>query len=160
MEPSIENQVIRIYLSIKKLYPFLFSTTLYIIQTFIQLPTWKPYWNMKKSNARKHIFWTWCFFNYFWSPNGSILLHGYTIRDCEKHRIFCRWSSALQSSLQKRIPIRTLRPCRLKTKPNHHPPFYSLLIKNWIFMLNKKKSASKNLWKILPILTLTVLFAS
>ena len=37
-------------------------------------------------------------------------------------------------------------------------PFYNSLIKNRIFMLNKKKSTSKSLWKILPILPLTVLF--
>ena len=37
-------------------------------------------------------------------------------------------------------------------------PFYNSLIKNRIFMLNKKKSTSKNLWKILPIEPLTVLF--
>ena len=37
-------------------------------------------------------------------------------------------------------------------------PFYNSLIKNRIFMLNKKKSTSKNLWKILPIVPLTVLF--
>ena len=37
-------------------------------------------------------------------------------------------------------------------------PFYNSLIKNRIFMLNKKKSTSKSLWKILPIVPLTVLF--
>ena len=37
-------------------------------------------------------------------------------------------------------------------------PFYNSLIKNRIFMLNKKKSTSKNLWKIHPIVPLTVLF--
>lgn len=37
-------------------------------------------------------------------------------------------------------------------------PFYNSLIKNRIFMLNKKKSTSKSLWKILPIVPLTILF--
>ncbi len=37
-------------------------------------------------------------------------------------------------------------------------PFYNSLIKSRIFMLNKKKSTSKNYWKLLPVIPLIVLF--
>lgn len=37
-------------------------------------------------------------------------------------------------------------------------PFYNSLIKNRIFMLNKKKSNAKNLWKLVPIVPLTLMF--